>query len=327
VLTGKITGFSDKYIYLAHAANGVSVVDSCLVKDGTFSFKLKLKEPMMLFLHSKTRSLQKVFYAENVPMRVSGDAAALDKIAITGAKSQEEFTALEDQVNSNRKKVMTLWQQSDSLKKESDRLYKYEWEIRKQFVLTHPKSIVSLQELLNWTNDSNYKEAKAIYDGLDPAIKKNEKAKEIEVRFANLEKVALGNQASDFTQKDIHGKDVNLGSYKGNYVLLEFWASWCGPCRAENPNLRAAYEKYKDKGFNVLAVSLDDDAGKWKKAVEKDDLPWAQVSDLKGWTNVAAIQYGVRAIPANFLIDPQGKIVKRDLRGEDLNKALAELFN
>jgi peroxiredoxin len=213
------------------------------------------------------------------------------------------------------------------LKNESDRLYKYEWEIRKQFVLAHPKSIVSLQELLNWTSDANYKEAKAIYDGLDPAIKKTEKAKEIEVRLANLEKVALGNPATDFTQKDIHGKDVSLSSYKGNYVLLEFWASWCGPCRAENPNLRAAYEKYKDKGLNILAVSLDDDSGKWKKAVEKDALPWAQVSDLKGWSNIAAIQYGVRGIPANFLIDPQGKIVKRDLRGEELNKALAELFN
>ncbi len=95
----------------------------------------------------------------------------------------------------------------------------------------------------------------------------------------------------------------------------------------ENPNLREAYQKYKDKGFNILAVSLDDDSGKWKKAVEKDNLPWAQISDLKGWSNVAAIQYGVRAIPANFLIDPQGKIVKRDLRGEELNKTLAELFN
>jgi peroxiredoxin len=335
VLTGKITGFADKYIYLAHAAAGVSIVDSSLVKDGAFSFKpLKLKEPMQVFLHSKDRHLQKVFYAENVPMKVSGDAAALDKVVITGAKSQEDFTALEDDVNANRQKVIALWQQSenlkkesDSLKKESDRLYKYEWEIRKQFVLAHPKSIVSLQELMNWTSDANYKEARTIYEGLDPSIKKNEKAKEIELRLANLEKVALGNQASDFTQKDITGKNVNLASYKGNYVLLEFWASWCGPCRAENPNLRAAYEKYKNKGFNVLAVSLDDDAGKWKKAVEKDDLPWAQVSDLKGWTNVAAIQYGVRAIPANFLIDPQGKIVKRDLRGEELNKALAELFN
>ena len=336
VLTGKINGYADKYIYLAHAAGGVSVVDSSLVKEGTFSFKpkLKFKEPMMVYLHSKDRRLQKIFYAENVPMKVTGDAGALDKLVVSGAKTQDDYATLEDAVNANRKNVIDLWNQSDklknesdSLKKESDRLYKYEADIRKQFVLSHPKSIASLQELLNWTNDANYKEAKTIYDGLDASIKKTEKAKEIELRLANLDKVALGNQASDFTQKDITGKDVSLSSYKGNYVLLEFWASWCGPCRAENPNLRAAYEKYKDKGLNVLAVSLDDDAGKWKKAVEKDALPWAQVSDLKGWNNVAAVQYAVRAIPANFLIDPKGKIVKRDLRGEDLNKALAELFN
>jgi peroxiredoxin len=260
-------------------------------------------------------------------MKVSGDVRALDKVVISGSKTQDEYAALEDEVNANREKVMALWYKADSLKKESDRLYKYEWDIRKQFVLSHPKSFASLQELMNWTSDSNYKEARAIYDGLDASLKKTEKGKEIEVRLANLDKIALGNQASDFTQKDISGKDVSLSSYKGNYVLLEFWASWCGPCRAENPNLRRAYAKYKEKGLNILAVSLDDDAGKSKQAVEKDALPWAQISDLKGWNNVAAVQYAVRGIPANFLIDPQGKIVKRDLRGEDLNKVLAELFD
>jgi len=326
-LTGKINGFTDKYIYLAHTVNGAAANDSCLVKDGSFSFKFKVSEPQMLFLHSKTRSLQKVFYAENVPMKVTGDADAPDKIIISGSKAQDEFAALEDQVGVHRQKVTMLWQRADSLKQEADRLYKYESEIRKQFILTHPNSVVTLQELLNWTNDTNYKEAKSIFAGLNPTLQKTEKGKEIEVRLANLEKVAIGNNATDFTQKNVKGDFVSLSAYKGKYVLLEFWASWCGPCRAENPNLRAAYLKYKDKGFNVLAVSLDDDSGKWIKAVEKDDLPWAQVSDLKGWNNVAAIQYGVRAIPANFLIDPQGRIVKRDLRGEELNKALAELFN
>jgi len=327
VLTGKISAFPDKYIYLAHTANGAAVEDSCLVKEGVFTFRLKLSEPQLLFLHSKNRRLQKVFYAENVPMKVSGDAGAPDKIVFTGSKAQDEFAGLEDKVNIHRQKVLALWQQADSLKNEADKLYKYESEIRKQFILAHPNSVVSLQELLNWTNDANYKEAKIIFAGLDPALQKTAKGKEIEVRLANLDKVAIGNAATDFTQKDINGSAVSLSSYKGNYVLLEFWASWCGPCRAENPNLRAAYQKYKDKGFNILAVSLDDDSGKWKKAVEKDNLPWAQISDLKGWNNIAAIQYGVRAIPANFLIDPQGKIVKRDLRGEELNKTLAELFN
>jgi peroxiredoxin len=327
-LAGKITGYTDKYIYLAHTENGAPVTDSCLVKDGAFSFKVKSKltEPQQLFLHSKNRRVQKVFYAENASMKVSGDAET-NQIVISGSKSQNEYAALEDEVNIHRQKVIKLWQAADSLKNAADKLYKQEADIRKQFVVSHPKSVVSLQELLNWTNDKNYKEAKEIYTALDPSVKKTEKAKEIELRLANLEKVALGNPAVDFTQKDINGKLVSLSAYKGKYVLLEFWASWCGPCRAENPNLREAYKKYQDKGFNILAVSLDDDGDKWKKAVDKDALPWAQISDLKGWSNEAAIQYGIRAIPANFLIDPQGKIVKRDLRGEELNKALAELFN
>lgn len=325
-LTGKINGFTDKYIYLGHTEKGSHITDSCLVKDGAFSFKFRLAEPQLLYLHSKDRKLQKIFYAENVAMKVTGDVSALDKVVVTGSKTQDEFAALEDQINAHRQQVMKLWMKSDSMKQVADKAYKYEWEIRKQFVLAHPRSIVSLQELMNWTAESNYREAKAIYDNLDPSIKNTEKAKEIELRLANLEKVAIGNAATDFTQNDIAGKPVSLSSYKGNYVLLEFWASWCGPCRAENPNLLEAYKKYKGHGFNILSVSLDDDASKWKKAVDKDALPWTQVSDLKGWNNIAAVQYGVRGIPANFLIDPQGKIVKRDLRGEALNKALAELF-
>nr|WP_262898808.1 TlpA disulfide reductase family protein [Dawidia soli] len=180
---------------------------------------------------------------------------------------------------------------------------------------------------MNYVSSENLDEAQAIFDKLDAPLKKTAKAKEITDRIANLRATQVGNGYIDFVMNDVNGKPVKLSSYKGKYVLLEFWASWCGPCRAENPNLREQYKKYSAKGFNILGVSLDSKAEPWKKAIEKDELPWVHVSDLKGWQNQAAVQYGVRAVPANFLIGPDGKIIARDLRAETLNAKLEEIFH
>lgn len=137
---------------------------------------------------------------------------------------------------------------------------------------------------------------------------------------------ALGATAPNFTQKDMDGKPVSLSDYKGKYVLVEFWASWCSPCRAESPNLLKQYASYKDKGFEILGVSVDSDKGKWLDAIKKDGLTWTQVSDLNGWENEARKLYGISGVPANFLVNPEGKIVGTHLTGEKLNQKLAELL-
>jgi len=141
-------------------------------------------------------------------------------------------------------------------------------------------------------------------------------------------RTGIGRQALNFTQQDTANRAVSLLQFRGSYVLLDFWASWCGPCRSENPNLVKAFNRYKDQGFAVLSVSLDRPNGRdrWLKAIHDDSLTWTHVSDLKFWDNAVAKQYGIRMIPQNFLIDPQGKIIARNLRGAALEQKLAALF-
>ena len=143
---------------------------------------------------------------------------------------------------------------------------------------------------------------------------------------AEQKKTAIGAVAPEFSMNDTEGKAIALSSLKGKVVLVDFWASWCGPCRQENPNVVKVYQKYHSKGFEILGVSLDQRKEDWLKAVKDDNLTWIHVSDLQYWQNAAARLYGVNAIPQSFLLDKDGKIIAKGLRGEQLEKKLAELF-
>lgn len=168
--------------------------------------------------------------------------------------------------------------------------------------------------------------ARDLYNKFPPHMQSLSYGKAVK-RFIDLNKnIEIGSQFAEIKQPTPQGKKVKLSSFRGKYILLEFWASWCAPCRKENPNLITVYNEYKSRGFEIYGVSLDRNEHAWKKAIADDQLPWLQVSDLKGALGDPALTYGAYAIPSNFLIDPSGKVIARDLRGKAINRKLKELL-
>ncbi|GAA4314788.1 hypothetical protein GCM10023143_25780 [Compostibacter hankyongensis] len=196
-----------------------------------------------------------------------------------------------------------------------------------KFVRTHPDSQASGDALRVIQSEISWRELESLYQGLSEEVRNSKPCRNIPYTIAAGKRTDIGRPAPDFTLADVKGDSVKLSSLRGKYVLLDFWASWCKPCRAENPYILKAYRHFKDRGFTVLGVSRDEDSEKWKAAVREDGMPWQNTIDRQPWEKSVIWLYGVYPIPDNFLIDPSGKIIARDLRGDDLEKKLAEVMN
>lgn len=272
------------------------------------------------------------FFVEKGTITVDGHRDSLDYVTLHGTKGNEEYTAykkIEDDIYGKIRNLQTQLKAAGDNKTEagriSDEMNAWRDSIRVgriRYISSHPGSPNSAIYLYVLQDNIPVNVLEKLYTDLTPTVKNISFVKNIPEKIQARKRSAVGMPAPEFAAKDISGKSFNLSDYRGKYVLVEFWASWCVPCRAENPDLLKAYNKYHDKGFVVVGVSLDDKKDRWEKAIEEDKLPWIHTSDLNAFDNKIAKLYGVQPIPDNFLIDPQGKIIARGLGGAQVEERL-----
>ncbi|MDQ1090177.1 TlpA disulfide reductase family protein [Siphonobacter sp. SORGH_AS_1065] len=304
-ISGTVVGINTGKVYLQRFHNKMFyTVEAVPVKDGKFQIQRKLQLPEVYGITiDTTRGNQFLFLdATDTKVTISLDSAARYRnTKVTGSKGQE---------------LLASFRQGQEGKIED-------------FIKKNPASIVPTYILYReYSYRLTPEEIEKNVALLDASLQKTPYVKTLKELVTTLRSVQVGEKAKDFQANTPEGKPLRLSSLYGkSYILVDFWAAWCGPCRHENPNLVKTYEKYKGQGFTILGVSLDHTKEAWLKAIAKDQLTWHQVSDLKYWNSEPAQLYGVRAIPSNVLLDAEGRIVARNLRGEELGAKLEDLYS
>lgn len=340
VINGEIKGKESGKIRLMKFADGRWVAeDSTTIAKGKFQLKGKADLPELRVLAMEPQETVAQFFAENGTMTLQAYADSLDKTVIKGSKSNNDFKVYQQELMNLSKEAQSMQQRYMAAQQSGDQegmnKARIDYEAMNQnltvyaknFIREHKKSTVSpLIVLMQFGQTITASEIDTLIAFLDPTVRPSIYVGELK-KIADKRRAAeSGSIAPDFTLPTPDGSTFTLSSTRGKYVLIDFWAAWCQPCRRENPNVVALYGKYKDKGFDIVGVSLDREKEAWVKAIADDQLVWHQVSELKFWQSEIAQKYGVTSIPATFLLDKEGKIIAKNLRGEELALKLEELM-
>ncbi|MFD2561752.1 redoxin domain-containing protein [Aquimarina rubra] len=336
-ISGTIPDIPDStLVYLSKPVGGTQ---TSWIINNSFEFQGSEDEPTIAYLviEGYRNGGFAPVWLENTDITINANKNAVKNADIIGSPTQKEqdvFNKRVDKISNEQVKLYSLMgndqlqpQLRDSILIAIDSLEKQRITVSKDFIKEFPKSYVSTNILALSKMIWNKQDIRDSYALLSEEIKNSKQGKTIAYFLSLPDKPEIGQKYVDFMQADQNGNEVKLSDIKGKYILVEFWSSWCVPCRKSNPKLVENYRQYKDQGFEIIGVSLDEDKKAWIKAIKDDDLPWTQVSDLKGFNNEAALIYGVNAIPDNFIIDSEGVIVARTLRGILLEDKLKELFN
>jgi len=339
-IKGTIAGVETGKVYMQKIVDGrPQSIDTADVVDGKFAFTGKMELPDIRLLRLNEQDYFAQLFLDNSNVKVVALKDSLRNTKVTGSPSQDIFqlyiTELE-RINKDVAKLQEKYQTAMS-KGNADEAKKAEIDytamienmkvFTKNFVKEHNSSVVSAYiTLVQLANQIEGSELDSIVAKFPVEISKSEYVIKVKEITEAMKKTTLGAVAPDFTMNDPEGKPIQLSSLRGKVVMIDFWASWCGPCRQENPNVVKLYQQYHDKGFEILGVSLDKTNEEWIKAIQDDQLKWLHVSDLQFWQNTAARLYSVNAIPQTYLLDKEGKIIAKGLRSEQLAAKLNELF-
>lgn len=340
-IAGEFRGVTDGNAFIkVRGENGWETIDSATIVEGKFTMNGTTNQVEFVYLVSDVFRGGIPMFLENTAYSIKLHKDSIDAVEITGSDIQTVF----NEAKSNMNNYDELWQEyyyneyramtDDEKAKNEEHLNDLydgaqilKKEYIKSFITKNSNNIATAQILLDSEDALGTDDMLSLYEGLTPAVKSSKPGIQLTERIDIVRKTAIGQALIDFTMNDTEGNPLTLSEItKGKYVLVDFWAAWCGPCRKENPNVVENYNKYKADGFDVLGVSFDDDKAKWLKAIEDDGLTWTQVSDLQGWKNAAGKLYGIRSIPQNILLSPEGVIIEKNLRDKALGEKLAEIF-
>ncbi|MEO5947706.1 MAG: TlpA disulfide reductase family protein [Chitinophagaceae bacterium] len=337
-IKGEIKGLKNDTLYLNIMSANTAKLEKTLIaaSNDKFSYKGQADKPVMVWAQTTAKRGDNgnfTFFIEEGKIKIDGSNDDLTHVQVIGTPNNNDYSYVNSRMNSYYDKIKIHQKKLKEVGDSSTAAYKAEFKqiaflydsiyiFQNEYVANHPNSLASGMLLMLIADKMPVQKLEEYYLNLGENVKKLSILSKMPVKIEGKKRSVIGSPAPDFIMKDVNGKNITLSDYRGRYVLLDFWASWCVPCRQDNPNVKAAYEKFKDKNFTIIGVSVDENGESWKKAIEKDQLPWIHISDLQK-PNPVAILYGVQPIPDNFLISPEGKIIERGLHGNEVEKVLA----